>query len=91
MERKGESERGCTGTAPVAEMSGSGYTQGGKWRPKTLYVCGGEDMEEDILRDERRKEERRGRREDGGEKDRKAVRKEGEEGREGGEEGGRRE
>ena len=53
MERKGESERGCTGTAPVAEMSGSGYTQGGKWRPKTLYVCGGEDMEEDILRDER--------------------------------------
>ena len=91
MERKGESERGCTGTAPVAEMSGSGYTQGGKWRPKTLYVCGGEDMEEDILRDERGRKRGEEGREDGGEKDRKAVRKEGEEGREGGEEGGRRE
>jgi hypothetical protein len=89
MERKGERERerGCTGTAPVAEMSGSGYKQGGKWRPKTLYMY----VEEDILRDERgRKRGEEEERMDGGEKDRKAVRKEGE-GREGGEEGGRRE
>ena len=47
-----------------------GVREGGNWRPKAL-ICGGEDMEDDILREER------GRREDGGEKDKKAVRKEG--------------
>jgi hypothetical protein len=64
-ERRGQ---GCTGKAPGAEMSGS--RKAGNWRPKTL-ICGGGDMEDDILREER------GRREDGGEKNRKAARKEG--------------